>query len=115
MPSLTNTLEDAIHRAIGFANARRHELATLPGVRVLDRGPELCGIVTIAVAGRDPQELMEALRKRRINTTAQGRPSAVLDFDQKGVEGALRVSPHYYNTEEEVDALTGALAEILAP
>ncbi|MEO1490919.1 MAG: ATP-dependent Clp protease ATP-binding subunit ClpA [Pseudomonadota bacterium] len=29
MPSLTNTLEDAIHRAIGFANARRHELATL--------------------------------------------------------------------------------------
>ncbi|MEM6664325.1 MAG: AAA family ATPase, partial [Pseudomonadota bacterium] len=29
MPSLTNTLEDAIHRAIGFANSRRHELATL--------------------------------------------------------------------------------------
>ncbi len=29
MPSLTNTLEDAIHRAIGFANTRRHELATL--------------------------------------------------------------------------------------
>ncbi|MCL5777907.1 ATP-dependent Clp protease ATP-binding subunit ClpA [Limibaculum sp. FT325] len=29
MPSLTATLEDAIHRAIGLANARRHELATL--------------------------------------------------------------------------------------
>jgi ATP-dependent Clp protease ATP-binding subunit ClpA len=29
MPSLTASLEDAIHRAIGFANARRHELATL--------------------------------------------------------------------------------------
>jgi len=29
MPSLTNSLEDAIHRAIGFANERRHELATL--------------------------------------------------------------------------------------
>jgi ATP-dependent Clp protease ATP-binding subunit ClpA len=29
MPSLTATLEDAIHRAIGIANARRHELATL--------------------------------------------------------------------------------------
>ena len=29
MPSLTSTLEDAIHRAIGFANARKHELATL--------------------------------------------------------------------------------------
>jgi len=29
MPSLSGTLEDAIHRAIGYANARRHELATL--------------------------------------------------------------------------------------
>ncbi len=29
MPSLTPTLEEAIHRAIGYANARRHELATL--------------------------------------------------------------------------------------
>ncbi|MEM8624538.1 MAG: AAA family ATPase, partial [Pseudomonadota bacterium] len=29
MPSLTQTLEEAIHRAIGLANARRHELATL--------------------------------------------------------------------------------------
>ncbi|MEM7506129.1 MAG: ATP-dependent Clp protease ATP-binding subunit ClpA [Pseudomonadota bacterium] len=29
MPSLTQSLEDAIHRAIALANARRHELATL--------------------------------------------------------------------------------------
>ncbi|MEM1275574.1 MAG: ATP-dependent Clp protease ATP-binding subunit ClpA [Pseudomonadota bacterium] len=29
MPSLTQTLEDAIHRAIALANGRRHELATL--------------------------------------------------------------------------------------
>jgi selenocysteine lyase/cysteine desulfurase len=98
-----------------LAMRARNQLADLHGVRVLDRGPELCGIVTIAVAGRNPTDLMEALRERGINTTAQGRPSAVLDFDEKGVEGALRVSPHYYNTEGEVDALAGALAEILAP
>jgi len=29
MPSFSNTLEEAIHRALGLANARRHELATL--------------------------------------------------------------------------------------
>ncbi|MDV7143234.1 ATP-dependent Clp protease ATP-binding subunit ClpA [Tropicimonas sp. TH_r6] len=29
MPSFSNTLEQAIHAALGFANARRHELATL--------------------------------------------------------------------------------------
>jgi ATP-dependent Clp protease ATP-binding subunit ClpA len=29
MPSFSHTLEEAIHRALGLANARRHELATL--------------------------------------------------------------------------------------
>ncbi|MEM6741836.1 MAG: Clp protease N-terminal domain-containing protein, partial [Pseudomonadota bacterium] len=29
MPSFSNTLEQAIHAALGLANARRHELATL--------------------------------------------------------------------------------------
>jgi selenocysteine lyase/cysteine desulfurase len=98
-----------------LAARARKTLAEVPGIRVLDRGPELCGIVTIAAQGREPHELMEALRERQINTTAQGRPSAVLDFAEKGVEGALRISPHYYNTEAEVDLLTEALREILAP
>ncbi len=38
----------------------------------------------------------------------------MLDYDRKGVDGALRISPHYFNTEAEIDALLGALAE-LAP
>ena len=39
----------------------------------------------------------------RINTNAQKRAYAVLDYDQKGVTTSLRLSPHYYNTEDEVD------------
>jgi selenocysteine lyase/cysteine desulfurase len=35
-------------------------------------------------------------------------------MDEKGVEGALRISPHYYNTEDEVDALVEALRELVA-
>jgi selenocysteine lyase/cysteine desulfurase len=38
---------------------------------------------------------------------------AVLDFDAKGVETALRISPHYYNLESEIDTLLDALAEVL--
>jgi ATP-dependent Clp protease ATP-binding subunit ClpA len=29
MPSFSKTLEEAIHKAIGHANAKQHELATL--------------------------------------------------------------------------------------
>ena len=68
----------------------------------------------MGIADRHPDDLVRELRARRINVHALARSGAVLDFDQKGVEGALRVSPHYYNTEAEVDALAEALGAILA-
>ena len=97
-----------------LAAGARAALATLPGARVLDRGRELCGIVTVHLPGRDPGALVLALRERGINTSALSRGSAILDFDDKGVEGALRVSPHYYNTGEEIDRLVEELGSILA-
>jgi len=42
------------------------------------------------------------LHDHRINASISLREYAVLDFDRKGVPWALRLSPHYYNTEEEV-------------
>jgi len=104
----------AIERRIKLLAARlRESLCEVPGVRVLDRGPELCGIVSIAVAGHDPRALMRALRERGINTSAQARPSAVLDYDAKGVEASLRLSPHCYNTEAELDTAVDALRELI--
>lgn len=80
----------------------RTGLAQVAGVRVLDRGNEQCGIVTVSVAGRDPRDVVLALRKHRINAQAQGRGSAVIDYDEKGVAGSVRFSPHVYNSEEEI-------------
>jgi selenocysteine lyase/cysteine desulfurase len=106
---------EAARARIGALAARaRTGLSALPGARVLDHGRELCGIATAAFPGRDPQALVLALRERGINTHAVGRTGAVLDLDAKRVEGVLRVSPHYYNTEEELDRLTEALGAILA-
>lgn len=107
-------LDETRIRARSLAALLRERLAELPGVRVLDRGPELAAIVTVAVAGHSPRDLMLALRGRGINTTGQGRTDAVLDYDEKGVDGSLRLSPHYYNTEDEVAAAAQALGEIVA-
>jgi selenocysteine lyase/cysteine desulfurase len=105
-------VEPGAARAWGLAAKLRERLAELPGVRVLDRGPVLCAIVTVQVAGRSPQVLQRTLRERGINTSWVDRASAVIDFDDKGVDGALRISPLYYNTEAEIDAVVEALAEI---
>src|SRR4051794_11106177 len=106
-------LQVACDRARDLAGYTRTRLAELPGVRVLDRGPELCAIATATVAGRDGSELKLALRARRINTSSPEREDAVIDMDEKAASSALRISPHYYNTREEVDTAVETLREIL--
>jgi selenocysteine lyase/cysteine desulfurase len=100
-------------RVRGLAAMLRQRLPSLPGVRVLDHGRELGATVSVAVDGHDASDLVRELRARGINTSAQERVYAVLDFDAKGVETALRISPHYYNLESEIDTLLDALAEVL--
>ena len=104
----------AAARARALAAYARERLAEIDGVRVLDRGPSLCAIATAEVAGRDAASLKLALRARGINTSATDREDAVIDMDEKGARSALRLSPHYYNTPEEIDAAVAALAELLS-
>jgi len=98
-------------RAARLAGRARERLAGIDGVRVLDRGTRLCAIATAAVEGHDPGGLVRGLRERGINTSLSERTYAVLDFDEKGVEGAIRVSPHAYNTEDEVETMARTLQE----
>jgi selenocysteine lyase/cysteine desulfurase len=105
-------IETARDRARALARYSRERLAALEGVRVLDRGPELCAIVTADV-GRDGPEVKLALRQRGINTSSPEREDAVIDMDEKNSRSAIRISPHYYNTAEEVDRAVEVLADVL--
>lgn len=107
-------LEEIRDRVRALAGRLRAALGAVDGVRVLDRGETLCGIVTVALDGVQPSEMVAALRGRRINTSAQTRSFALLDYDDKGVAAALRLSPHYYNTEQEIDRAVAAIEELLA-
>ena len=100
-------------RVRALAQRLRESLGTVDRVRVLDRGRELSGTVSIATDGANPPALMVALRERRINVTSQSRVSAVIDYDDKGVSESLRISPHYYNTEDEIDEAVAAIRELL--
>jgi selenocysteine lyase/cysteine desulfurase len=106
-------LERIRDRVRSLAGRLRESLGALGAVPVLDRGRELAGTVSVAVDGRDPRELVTALRDRGINTCAQVRTSAILDYDEKGVPASLRISPHYYNTEDELDQTVAAIRELL--
>jgi selenocysteine lyase/cysteine desulfurase len=106
-------LERIRDRVRALAARLREALSAIDRVRVLDRGTELCGIVSVWIDGWNPVELVAALRDRRINTNAQKRAYAVINYDELGVTTSLRISPHYYNTEDEIDQAVLAIRELL--
>ncbi len=101
-------------RAHALAQQARDHFSRLPGVRGLDRGVQLSAIATFTVQGRVARDLVLRLREQRINTSAQSRGDAVIDLDRKGAETLLRVSPHYFNTDEEIEQAALALGRLLA-
>jgi selenocysteine lyase/cysteine desulfurase len=106
-------IERARDRSWALAGYVRERLAGMDGVRVLDRGPALCAIATAELGGRNAEEVKLALRARRINTSSPSREDGVIDMDEKRATTAIRISPHYYNSADEVDTALAALAEVL--
>lgn len=81
-------------------------------LRTLDVGPHLSSIITVDMPGKQPGEVVDYLRALRINTSSSHRNYAQIDFVKKKVEWALRISPHYYNTEDEIDSLIQGLEDL---
>lgn len=104
-------IENRIGQLAGFT---RERLAKVPGVQILDKGPRLCGIVTAHHPKWDTRALLDFLSARGINARVSPLYVAQIDFPKKGVEWALRLSPHYYNTEAELEAAVAAIAEFQA-
>jgi selenocysteine lyase/cysteine desulfurase len=102
----------AQERAWSLASLAREQLAAIDGVRVLDPGLTPCAIVTAQIPGWNSPELVAELRKRSINTSATLAWFGLLDFEGTGVSTAIRISPHYYNTADEVTLVTDAIAEL---
>jgi selenocysteine lyase/cysteine desulfurase len=99
--------------ARALATRARAQLGALDRVRVLDRGPELCAIVTVEVDGVPADRVVAALREEAINTSATIREWAVLDMKDKAAHSAVRISPHYYNLSRDIDTMVSALEAIV--
>ncbi len=111
--ALANDIEQTGARAMQLAADLRARLRELPEVTLLDRGTSLSAIVTARLEGRDARDVVAALRERGFNASAALRKWALLDMDEKRAETALRLSPHYYNTEAEIALVVDALREVL--
>ena len=106
-------LEEIRQRAWGLAAKTRELLSELKGICLLDRGGQQSAIVTVGLQEKDVTVVCGSLKKLGINTSVCTRSSAVIDFDNRKIDSALRISPHYFNTETEIEELVSALANLL--
>ena len=110
--ALSVGLDAIAARTPSLGAALREELDAIDGVRTLDRGPELCAIVTFALERRESADVKAELTARGINSSLSQREHALYDLTEKQVEACVRLSPHYYNTEREIEIVVGAVREV---
>jgi len=104
---------DAIgERATALGARLRRQLAGLPGVSVYDLGQVQCAIVTAKVAGRPAEDVAAALGRAGVNVTTTVPEDNPYDTEDRGVHPLVRFSPHYYNTEAEIDRATELVAAL---
>lgn len=104
-------IEPIAERIGKLASRLRAGLTEIPGVIVRDRGTVRSGIVTIRVD--DAAGVVAGLRARGINTSLSTPDYSRIDFGRDHATGLVRISPHVYNTEDEVDRAIAAVSELV--
>lgn len=108
-------LENIARRNADLCATLRTKLSALPNVRLLDEGQHLSSIITLFSERKSAADLKAALSAERINTSLSAYGGALIDYGRKGMTtAALRISPHYYNTETEIDTLLDVLERSVA-
>ena len=96
-----------------LASRLRQALTPLPGVRITDHGARLGAIVTCRITDQDPHRLLAELRRESVHGAVGWEAYALYDLARKAAPWVLRLSPHYYNTTEEISEATKKIFKII--
>jgi selenocysteine lyase/cysteine desulfurase len=104
---------DAIaERTLALGAQLRGRLDALPGVTCHDLGSTRCAIVTAKVDGVPAADVVAALARAGINVTDTVPEHSQFDTEVRDVHPLVRLSPHYYNTEAELDRAVEVIAAL---
>jgi selenocysteine lyase/cysteine desulfurase len=104
---------DAIGQRSTALGARlRDQLSELAGVTTHDLGQTRCAIVTAKIDGLPAQQAATELSRAAVNVSTTIPQDNPLDTEDRGVHPLIRFSPHYYNTEDEIDHVTELVRDL---
>ena len=99
-------------RVCELAEHCRSVLAETRGVTLRDLGDQKCGIVSFSVAEADPAEIVADLRRLGYAIGTSSPDSTRIDSERRNLPLLLRISPHYYNTEKEIEDCIQEIAKL---
>ncbi|MGL4285657.1 MAG: aminotransferase class V-fold PLP-dependent enzyme [Phreatobacter sp.] len=92
----------------------RGGLAAIPGIAIRDLGRNPSAIVSFTIEGQDAVAVVKAADAAGITIGVSNPSSTRLDAEARRLPPVVRASPHYYNTEDEVDRLIGLCRRLAA-
>lgn len=83
------------------------------GFDVWDLGNRLSSIVTFSGPDGDLENIQKVLKENNVYFSVAYKNSALIDFTNKNINGIVRLSPHYFNTIEEIERVSEILERSL--
>lgn len=106
-------LDLGVDKATGqiAANAAylREKLPTIKGVTVECPAGATSAIITLNKEGLTPSHIKSRLEAQSIGVQIASVVHTRLDLEPRGIESAVRVSPHYYTSQSDMDGFLNAL------
>ena len=95
-----------------LSNTLRVQLSENPKLKVLDKGNRLGSIITFCKTNGDTSEITNLLNENSVSFSISKKEYALIDFTNKKIDSAVRLSPHYFNTKEEIYKIVEILTKI---
>lgn len=104
--------DEAFARIQSLSGRLRQGIAALPGAQITCPPRAAAGIITFNLSSWAPDDVKAYFKEKNVGVQVARRHHTLLDMDSRGLESTVRVAPHYYNTEGEIDRFLGYLAEM---
>jgi selenocysteine lyase/cysteine desulfurase len=88
-----------------LAGRLRAGLAAIPGIELRDLGRAPAAIVSFTIDDHEAEAVVRSAAEAGITIGVSNPSSTRLDAEARSLPPVIRASPHYYNTEAEIDRL----------
>ncbi|MFL2934884.1 MAG: aminotransferase class V-fold PLP-dependent enzyme [Thalassobaculaceae bacterium] len=105
-------LEAIERRVVDLAASLREGLQETGVLELTDQGVKKSGLVTFQHQRLDAEQVKALVSKQNINVSTSSGSGMKLSYLERGLDGLVRASVHYYNTAEEIKKFITAVRSL---